>query len=544
MNTLSLPTISEILVQNLSEPLLCSSTEEPFADLKAQREWFSAVQTVNQLLEQISQSSPETIDLEGCDRTSSKGKPSRPRWSILNQLPPPISSETAPCQGIVLSGPSAILMRPALGFNFATQIFTPQTLTQTGHQLQTRHTLPLPSASNQILAPLPPTGTVSLPDEDPLTQEPFCVVLTPQFSLTMALGVDETGTTKFLFSFDPEVVNLTLRVLRQRLQDIHRKTPSMEVTVVAEPLALFERFVEQFTPVAPHYTTVAQFSRLMLQNLPLEVKTVPEKVKAKASPQSHAIEKAIPAVQVNPTPQTAEVELLQAIAHEVRTPLATIRTLTRLLLKRRQFDPDVVRKRLEMIDQECTTQIDRFNLIFRAVELEASQQQAISKCGQKSPAPVQLTTLCLGDVLRSSVPRWQKQAHQRNHTLNVNIPPTLPTVVSDPTMLDQVLTGLIENFSRSLPCGSHIQVGVCLAGNQLKLKLESQADDSSSEKNVTPKSPLKSIGPLLMFQPETGSLSLNLSVTKNLFQALGGKLVVRQRPQQGKVMTIFLPLKN
>jgi hypothetical protein len=53
---------------------------------------------------------------------------------------------------------------------------------------------------------------------------------------------------------------------------------------------------------------------------------------------------------------------------------------------------------------------------------------------------------------------------------------------------------------------------------------------------------LKSIGQLLMFHPETGRLSLNLAVTKNLFQALGGKLIVRQRPQQGEVMTVFLPL--
>jgi signal transduction histidine kinase len=48
---------------------------------------------------------------------------------------------------------------------------------------------------------------------------------------------------------------------------------------------------------------------------------------------------------------------------------------------------------------------------------------------------------------------------------------------------------------------------------------------------------------MLMFQPETGNLSLNLSVTKNLFQAIGGKLIVRNRPQQGQVLTIFLPLE-
>jgi sensor histidine kinase regulating citrate/malate metabolism len=110
-----------------------------------------------------------------------------------------------------------------------------------------------------------------------------------------------------------------------------------------------------------------------------------------------------------------------------------------------------------------------------------------------------------------------------------------------------VLTSLIERFTRTLPSQSHIQVDVTLAGNQLKLQLQSYPDASCQDTNRMncgmPKSAAKSIGQLLMFQPETGSLSLNLSVTKNLFQAIGGKLIVKQRPKQGEVMTVYLPLE-
>ncbi|MDP8932828.1 MAG: sensor histidine kinase, partial [Cyanobacteriota bacterium] len=209
---------------------------------------------------------------------------------------------------------------------------------------------------------------------------------------------------------------------------------------------------------------------------------------------------------------------------------------TRLLLKRPKLDPVVV-KRLEMIDAECTAQIDRFGLIFRAVELEMSQAKS---------SGVQLTAMSLGEVLQNSIPRWQKQAAVRNHTLEVIVPKKLPAVVSDPTMLDQVLTNLIENFTRTLPSGSRIQVEVTLAGDQLKLQLESKhlpEGNGASTFAAKANAPLRSIGPLLMVQPETGSLSLNLSVTKNLFRAAGGKLVIRQRPQKGEVMTVFLPLQ-
>jgi K+-sensing histidine kinase KdpD len=109
-------------------------------------------------------------------------------------------------------------------------------------------------------------------------------------------------------------------------------------------------------------------------------------------------------------------------------------------------------------------------------------------------------------------------------------------------MLDRVLTGLIENFTRSLPPGSCIQVQVMTAGDQLKLQLSPQFDCQDKSYTTTP--PIrKSLGQLLMFQPETGAISLNMTATKHLFQAIGGKLIVRQRPQNGEVLTIFLPLE-
>ena len=233
------------------------------------------------------------------------------------------------------------------------------------------------------------------------------------------------------------------------------------------------------------------------------------------------------------------------MAHEIRTPLATIRTFTRSLLKRRNLAADV-RKRLQLIDHECTQQIDRFNLIFRAVELETA---ATNK--PKSP----LTPISLAQVFEESIPQWQQQASRRNLTLDVILPPNLPMVASDPSLLNQVLTGLVERFTYSLTPYSHIQLRVMLAGHQLKLQFQSQPQVNDSVKQTAcadvakaasspPHSSFKSLGQLLIFQPETGGLSLNLNATKNLFQALGGKLIVRRRPQQGEVFTVFLPLER
>jgi len=57
-------------------------------------------------------------------------------------------------------------------------------------------------------------------------------------------------------------------------------------------------------------------------------------------------------------------------------------------------------KRLEIIDHECTEQIDRMELLFRAAELETSTLKHKS---------AHLTAMSLAQVLQQSIPRWQNR---------------------------------------------------------------------------------------------------------------------------------------
>ena len=541
MNSYFLPTISEILAEDGVKNDITSSDAIALHEnsdyshsgvrialrVRAQQEWYAAIATLNQLLEQ-ERVAGELLSGEAGERGKFPSQHS------------PINCQQSH-QGLILSGPSSVLTDPVSVKNFAAWIFTstPQEA-NTYLSSQARHALPLLPAPEGTISVPPTTPALPIWNGDPLANEQFCLVLTAKFSLVMVLGENALGNPAFLFSFDPAIVIQAWAALQLRVKNSEQLlasfpegtnlTFSKSVSSSAKSMTLL---FEQFPPIAPDYKIVMQFSRLLLQNLPLEDCGQRQQEKGRKTTDLGTLPNPKSKTQ---NPKSQEVELLQAIAHEVRTPLATIRTLTRLLLKRPNLDPVVV-KRLEMIDSECTTQIDRFGLIFRAVELEMSQAKQSS---------VQLTAISLTQVFQSNLIRWQKQACQRNHTLEVILPQNLPTVMGDQAMLDQVLTGLIEDFTRTLPAGSHIQVGVMLAGTQLKLQLESQLQPGTKSESAfkeTPNGPLKSIGPLLMFQPETGSLSLSLSVTKNLFRAAGGKLVVRQRPQKGEVMTLFLPLQ-
>lgn len=534
-----LPTLSEIIT--LTEPDQSRLAGFPAQQqVRAEREWTGAVAALNQLLQQVVGVEQQTVSAHAVHSASIRSIPIQP---------------DSPFQGVVFSGPFPILNQMDLAGQFASWMFTVAT---PGETLQL-----LPAAASDASSCYASVPTLPLLPSDPLATEQFCLVLTAQFSLIMVLGETPEATPAFFFSFDPEVVQQAWRSLEARIK---LSAPHL--------LPAVARLVNHFAPIETNYRIVTQFSRAMLSHLPqpLELegkrpaypsnKRVFEQagkslVAFPSAPASHPpVEKKFQrptakgqnkgtkatgtvaeqdAEALAPEP-TSDTELLQAIAHEVRTPLTTIRTLTRLLLRRKDLVPDV-RKRLEVIDRECTEQIDRFSLIFRAVELETAQ------CNQLLTS---LSPISLDQVIKQNISRWQQQASQHSHTLEVVLPQKMPLVVTDPTMLDQVLTGLIDRITHTLPPGSYIQVRVSLAGHQLKLQLESQPQDprqAGADKTQFGFAPaLKSIGQLLSFQPETGNLSLNMAVTKNLFQALGGKLIVRQHPQQGEVLTIFLPL--
>ncbi len=389
--------------------------------------------------------------------------------------------------GLLLCSPAPLFDAAEIINQFPTIVFS------AAHAHQS---LPPALIETNHIFPTPPD--ISLLPADPLQEEQFCLVLTAQFGLVLSLGT-AGDSPQFQFSFDPADVNLAWQSLRGRI-----------MLTAPQQLEALDAMVSKLPPVVPAYQWVMQFSQLLLQELPV--------IKAPAT--------------VSPEPKSTalDIELLQALTHEIRTPLTTIRTLTRSVLRRPDLDAQVT-KRLETIDRECTEQINRMELIFQAVELAGNNSEAVD-----------LTTMSFSHLLEQSLPLWQKQAERRNLNMAVAMPQQLPAVVSNPTILDRVLTGLVENFTRNLPAGSHIQVEVNPVGGQLKLQLQSVVAEVVTPPQSLCSNGSEAIGQLLSFQPETGNLSLSLKVTKSLFQILGGKLVVKQNHLQGETMTIFLPM--
>jgi len=386
--------------------------------------------------------------------------------------------------GLIISLPTSVIRSQTLLTHLQIAIFSPK-----------QHTInKLPACQGTLLDQLS-NSILELPmhAQDPLARERCALAVTPHFCLVVLYGAEG-----FQFSFNPLLVEQVWLKLKDHLLKS------------SENLQYLEALVEKINFKEPDYQLVVNFSRQLLQNIP---QFVPSKIQAKTLPKKESTNHG-----------DLDIQLLQALTHEVRTPLTTIRTLTQLLLKRIKPSPEIS-KHLEVIEQECTAQINRMELIFKAAQLKTTTN---------IHEPIALVPISLEQVLQECIPRWQQQSHRRQVNLEVSMPHKLPAIVTNPAVLDQMLTNLIDQFIRNLPAGGQIQVNISTAGSQLKLRFKTNTAIENSF--------FKSLGKLLVFQPETGNLTINHNVTKNIFRSLGGRFTVRHRQGQGEVLTIFLPL--
>ena len=445
-------------------------------------------------LEQLRQRLAEGVPAGSSDDDSVR----RQWWAALATLQDDFLLPLGAQQGVWLASPLPALHEPALLQQLQGWVWAPAEL---GDLLQAGSPLLPPGVST---APARAAGGFQrLPLLEADGTDPLLLVLTPRLQVAMAL-LGDPGQRRLVVRFDPPTLSAALSLLDERLQhtDPEQGQRLRQAIQALGPLQSDEQLAQRFWPrLAERLAAMAP--SLTLQ--PLVHRSAAADATAASGPSS-------------------ELALLEALTHEVRTPLATIRTLIRSLLRRSDL-PELVRQRLQQIDGECSEQIDRFGLIFLAAELQ-----------REPPSGAQaLARTDLARLLEQLEPVWSRQLLRRSLALELRCSPELPLVLSDPARLETVLGGLVDRFSRGLPAGAVVRLSLQPAGARLKLRFSASAavlvepgEAAAAER----------VGPVLSWNPGTGSLQLSRQATQRLFHSLGGRLAERA----GNDLTVFFPV--
>ena len=227
----------------------------------------------------------------------------------------------------------------------------------------------------------------------------------------------------------------------------------------------------------------------------------------------------------------ARDEFLAVVAHELRTPLATLALLVNYVIVSRHQQSTtesggvvVQKQQLAMVKR----QVDRLT----ALVAEMLDVSRITGGGfQLNPGPVDLR-----DLVREVLGRFDLEMQRRHVTLKVNAPDPAPGIW-DAAHIDQVITNLISNALK-YGAGRPIEVSVRAEASQAVVAVRDHGIGIPEDEQSKIFGPF---APVLAATHHAG-LGLGLWIAQQIVEASGGRIMVDSRPGQGSTFTVELPL--
>ena len=223
-------------------------------------------------------------------------------------------------------------------------------------------------------------------------------------------------------------------------------------------------------------------------------------------------------------------EFLATLAHELRNPLAPIRTALELL-KLAPADSDVATASRGVMERQVTQVV---RLIDDLLDLSRVSRGLI----ELRKARVPLARL-LEDALETSRPVIE----QAGHTLAIAAPDPALVLEVDPTRVIQVLANLLNNAAKFTPRGGHIELTSMQEGADVVVSVRDNGVGISPAL-------LERIFEMFTQVGRThahtgGGLGIGLTLVRRLVEMHGGRVEARSAgPNTGSEFLVRLPLVN
>ncbi len=211
--------------------------------------------------------------------------------------------------------------------------------------------------------------------------------------------------------------------------------------------------------------------------------------------------------------------LLRAVSHDLRTPLATMRT---------SVDGLLVAGEAKLGDDDRTELLGTLDKATDQLERLIDNLLDLSRIGGGLLSP-SIRPTSLDEVLPLAV-----AAHPGRVRLELD--ESMPLVATDSGLLERVLDNVISNAVRLSP-------------PEKQVRIDALADPSTVEVRITDRGPgLGADAQERMFEPfqrlgdaSPGGLGLGLAVARGLAEAMGATLVAEDTPGGGLTMVLTLP---
>lgn len=224
--------------------------------------------------------------------------------------------------------------------------------------------------------------------------------------------------------------------------------------------------------------------------------------------------------------ERARRDLIAAVSHDLRTPLASLRALAEALDDGVVDDPEGVRRYLRLM----TSETERLNMLiddlFELARLESGALRL-----DRSPSPVQ-------DLISEALERMTAQAGRKGLQLAGEVVGDPPPVLIDGQQMTRVLLNLVQNAIRHTPADGSVTLRAVLAEDGVLVEVRDTGEGIGAEDLPRVFDRFYRGDPARTREAGAG---LGLAIARGIVEAHGGRIWVESEPGRGTRFAFTLP---
>ncbi len=216
--------------------------------------------------------------------------------------------------------------------------------------------------------------------------------------------------------------------------------------------------------------------------------------------------------------------LLDALAHEFKTPLTSIKAASTSLLSSNALKPDQQRELLSIVDEET----DRLSvLVTEAIQMARIEAGRVIL--RRASHSVQELVESVLDKLRTAV---------EDRNIAVNIAPGLPLVWVDAELIEVALRQLVDNALKYSPAGSPVSLTGILKDGRVIISV---ADHGPGIPETEQGRIFEKFYRAEASRHQIPGAGLGLVIAREIIHAHGGEIWVESQPGEGSIFQFTLP---
>jgi two-component system, OmpR family, sensor histidine kinase KdpD len=217
--------------------------------------------------------------------------------------------------------------------------------------------------------------------------------------------------------------------------------------------------------------------------------------------------------------------LLQAVSHDFRTPLATIKASASGLLHTEASFSDADRRLLLVDIDDAADRLDR--MVSDLLDMSRLQVGALD---------LTLRSVALEEVVATALAGLAAAPS----AVEVDVPDSLPTVLADAALLERAVANLVSNALAWSPDGSPVKIQAGQIGSSIDLRVVDRGPGIPREERERIFLPFQRLGD----RSNDAGVGLGLAIARGFIEAMGARLSVDDTPGTGLTMTIRLQVAD